>query len=103
MQMKTLVNISGGFQELENEITTPVENDIQISSCNGNACSSASVSWNGNGYNINNSHSNRKVRVRIRFLSGLQCLDWSDIDLDPGQTKRYGNGGYCNPYEANFL
>jgi hypothetical protein len=26
----------------------------------------------------------------------------SDIPLAPGETKKYGNGGYCNPIEANY-
>ena len=72
-----------------------------VAGCGGTACGVVSVAWNGQGYDIRNG-SDRRVLVKIRFLFGWSCMGPSDIPLGPGETKKYGNGGYCNPIEANY-
>lgn len=72
-----------------------------VGQCQGNACGDISITWNGHGYTIQN-HGGRRVKVRIRFTFGFQCLDWTDVHLGPGQSQSFGNGAFCNPYEANY-
>ena len=80
---------------------TEISPKSDVGDCQGNACGDVSVDWTGHGYHISN-HGVRRVLVRIRFTFGLQCLDWSDIHLGPGQSQDYGNGAFCNPYTANY-
>lgn len=30
-------------------------------------------------------------------------MDWINVDLNPRESSEYGNGGYCNPSEANYI
>jgi len=97
------VNLNGVIHIVENGIASGLTEIKSIKTkCRGNACTDVSVKWTGSGYNIRNS-GNRRVRVKIRFTFGLACLDWTSIELDPGASKKYGNGGYCLPYEAKYI
>lgn len=69
--------------------------------CNGNACSVVTVHYNGHGYDLHNG-GGKPVKLNVRWAFLLSCQGGVDILLAPGETKTFGNGGYCNPYSANF-
>lgn len=71
--------------------------------CQGNACNDVSIDPNPRGGYFLRNHGRRRVRIRIRWMAGWQCVDWTDIDLNPGETKSWGNGGYCHPWHANYI
>ena len=101
--MARIVNINGEKHQVENNRATWVETTaLALTECNGNACGDVSITWTGHGYDVRN-NGNKRVRVRVRFTFGLQCLDWTSIDLNPGEVHSYGNGAYCEPVEANHI
>ncbi len=95
------VNIEGQWHEVRDGKATSL--DRVLDQCEGNACGVVAVISNGQGegYTVVN-RSDRNVVVSIRWLVGFQCIGWQDIPLGPGQSARYGNWGYCNPYRANY-
>jgi hypothetical protein len=72
--------------------------------CEGNACGDVTIQslGTGNGYLLKNDGAKR-VRLSIRWAFGFQCMDWSDTDLGPGESKRMANWAYCNPVRANYI
>jgi hypothetical protein len=71
--------------------------------CQGNACGSVSVTFVNPGYDLSN-HGNRRVRISIQWFGAGECMSPADVDLDPGAPPRhFANGGYCNPYTANYV
>lgn len=99
--MKTNVVIEGQLHEVEGEISTLVEEDFN-SKCEGDACGFGKVEWTGNGYNLSNTHPSQRVRISIRFYA-FGCMSPTNVDLNPGESKSYGNGAFCSPYKANFI
>lgn len=81
--------------------TAKLENVSPQEACRGNACDVVSFGWTGHGYHIANS-SPRRVRLQIRWAFGFSCMQPSTIDLAPKSAVDYGNGAYCNPYDANY-
>jgi len=77
--------------------------DVEEVKCEGNACREVTVKWTGGGYRLTNKSADRAVRISIRWTFGFQCLDPSDIDLEPEESAEYANGGYCPPYQANYI
>ena len=74
----------------------------QAPNCNGNACNVISINpQRTGGFTIRNI-SARKVKITIRFAIGLGCQGPTDIHIGPRNSKNYLNGGYCNPYSANY-
>lgn len=76
-----------------------------LGTCQGNACKVFTISSNGvgKGFTLTNHSKNRRVRVSIQFTFGLQCQSATIVDLNPGQSRMFGNGAFCNPYSANYL
>jgi len=71
--------------------------------CQGNACDVTQIVPNPTGgYKFTNTSNNRKIKITIRFAFGWSCMSPTDIHLQPGQTAKFGNGGYCDPYTSNF-
>jgi hypothetical protein len=75
---------------------------LRADNCNGNACSVILISGQqGGGFTFRNT-SDKKVKVTIRFAFGLGYQGNTDIHFEPTQTINFRNGGYCNPYSANY-
>jgi hypothetical protein len=75
--------------------------------CSGDACNFVTITFPGqgtgqvNGLDITN-NSSCSIKVGIRFAIGLGCMGESNFTLGPKEKKHFLNGGYCNPYHANF-
>jgi hypothetical protein len=97
------VNVNGEWHQIERGRATALDS-IPSDQCSGDACGVVSLDWLGvgQGYRVSNSGKER-VRVRIRWVFGFQCQDWTNIELNPGQSQNYLNGGYCQPVEANYI
>jgi len=68
--------------------------------CEGNACADVSITPENPGYTIHN-NGQKTVIVSVRWMA-VGCNDYTDTKLGPGQTQTFLNGGYCDPYKANY-
>ena len=72
--------------------------------CIGNACGDVSISYLGWGRGLLFKNASfRRVGIRVRWDIGFSCLDWSNLELSPGESKRVRNHGYCSPLQANHI
>jgi hypothetical protein len=69
--------------------------------CQGNACGDISITPETPGNTVNNKGT-RTIIVTIRWTFGWSCLDPSNVTLGGGQSQTFENGGYCDPYQANY-
>jgi hypothetical protein len=77
-----------------------------VGTCEGNACGVTTITFNGTGrgYKITNRDTKKRVRVTIRWGFGFGgCLDPSDVDLNPKESRNFLSGSFCSPYKANYL
>lgn len=69
--------------------------------CQGNACSDITITPENPGNTITNK-GGRTVIVTIQWTFGFQCMDAIKVTLGAGQSQTFENGGYCDPYQANY-
>lgn len=76
---------------------------VPSTECNGNACEDVAINYlgPGHGYLFKNLGS-RRVGLRIQWSVGWSCLEPSNYELNPGETKR-SNLTYCDTVEANYI
>lgn len=69
--------------------------------CQGNACNDITITPENPGNTVSNKGT-KAIIVTIRWTFGLSCLDPSNVTLGGGQSQTFENGGYCEPYQANY-
>lgn len=76
---------------------------VAAATCNGNACAYVTVTSlpTGSGCRFSNS-SDKPVKMSVQFAFGLGCMSATSFTIAPHSFSDFGNGGFCNPYTANF-